>query len=175
MTEKNPTRVRRDMVRELGEAVLDAVRGAVCDAIRSDPSFINREMLKEAMGPHMAHAAKTIANSDEFQKAITDRLTGDLFESLKPRVEHGGAEAPIQPLAPTPEPEPEVLKCPRCDRVGAKAIEQCGRVQCPFRAAGAMPGLPDGAEVVTKAEHKGSPDPSDDLPWPDMGGSDAAE
>lgn len=140
MTESNenkPTRVRRDMVRELGEAVLDAVRGAVCDAIRNDPSFINRAQLQQAMDPHMAHAAKTVANSDDFQRAITDRLTADLFESLKPRAVQ---PEPSAPLEPEPEPEMPLVECgvEDCNRVG-QSVNECQRASCPFTIKDDLP------------------------------------
>lgn len=141
---EKPTRQRRDMVRELGEAVLDAIRGAVADAIRNDPTFINRALLQQAMEPHIADTARRVANSEEFTRAIEDRLTADLFESFKRPQQHI-AQGPIGELS-TPavevktEPAPIECSVDDCERVG-DAVNQCARASCPFN------------------------DPTDDLPW----------
>jgi hypothetical protein len=87
----------------------------------------------------MAHAAKSIANSDEFQQAITDRLTADLFESLKPRVEHSGAETQVPPFQPE-EPEEPAVECAveDCNRVG-RSVSDCQRAGCPFTVKDDLP------------------------------------
>lgn len=160
MTDQKPSRTRRDHVRELGEAVIEAVKVAVADRITSDPTFLSAELMRKAFEPHVNEAAKKIAASDEFQQAITDRLTADMFESMRPRV---SANVRVEPEPDWPdmfsapeakaEPKPEVLSCPNCPRVG-NDIDNCARVACPFRAPGAMPGLDGPADLNTVAEHR---------------------
>ncbi|MEE4109552.1 MAG: hypothetical protein V2I24_09405 [Halieaceae bacterium] len=134
---EKPTRQRRDMVRELGEAVLDAIRGAVADAIRNDPTFINRALLQQAMEPHIADTARRVANSEEFTKAIEDRLTADLFDSFKRRQ----PPEPTASLAPSaPEPEMPLVECSveDCNRVG-ESVNECQRASCPFTIKDDLP------------------------------------
>jgi hypothetical protein len=132
------TRQRRDRVRELGEAVISALQDAVCEMIRDQPDLLSADMIQDALAPHMKDAAKRIAASEEFQAAVTDRLTHDMFESLKPpirampeHVERVIDARTMDQFDPDLEGPPSLGGCSICERVGDDRIN-CQRASCPF-------------------------------------------
>lgn len=141
MTE-DKKRARRDMVRELGESVLEALTENVCAGIAT--GAIPLPDLQESLKPHMQEAAKRIASSEEFQQAMMRRMNHDLFESARPAQRPSVGAPPHQP--PHKEPsalqaageamvgDRELIVCPAddCQKVGEEAIKVCGRKHCPF-------------------------------------------
>lgn len=132
MTERKQ---RRDMVRELGECVLEAMMENLIAVIRD--GYVSVPDLDEAMKPHMAMLAQRIANSPEFQDAMLKNMIEGIAPQPRPTLRDVVNDIESDDSVFVSKRVPEALgSFPRmciaedCPRVGMD-IEHCARKDCP--------------------------------------------